>query len=153
MNGSRDAAGSQRSLVSGPLIATALRSTHRPEEADAILGRLDRRIGAALARSRRQVTADFLAQAAQTWALQGKSGAAIGALEQARARGWLYVNANEPDAALLDIGDEPAFRTLRGNTRFERLRAGLNAHLARERDEIRAALHSPERKLLPKRAI
>ena len=35
-----------------------------------------------------------------------------------------------------DIADEPAFRSLRGDPRFERIRQRIAAHIARERAEV-----------------
>lgn len=54
---------------------------------------------------------------------------ALSSLERAIANGWAYVDDLDT-SALGDIGDEPAFRA-RGDPRFERIRARLNAHLAR----------------------
>lgn len=66
--------------------------------------------------------------------MTGKTGLALSALEKARALGWNYV-ADLDDSSLPDIGDEPAFRSLRGLPRFEALRSRLNADLSRERRE------------------
>ena len=52
-------------------------------------------------------------------------------LERAMRRGWTDGGSTD----LTDIADEPAFRSLRGQPRFERFRASLAAHLARERAE------------------
>jgi hypothetical protein len=51
-------------------------------------------------------------------------------------RGWIYGG----EMALGDIGEEPAFQGLRGHPRFERIRARIAAHFARERAEIRPLL-------------
>jgi hypothetical protein len=52
-------------------------------------------------------------------------------LERAMRRGWTDTGNTD----LADIADEPAFSSLHGQPRFERIRAGLAAHLARERAE------------------
>jgi TolB-like protein/DNA-binding winged helix-turn-helix (wHTH) protein len=119
----------------GPIVAAALRAVGREIEAERILAQIDRDIVEALRRSGGRAPSLFWAQAAQTWAMRGKTEAALAALERARENGWVYVHWWDDDA-LRDIGDEPAFRALRGQPRFERLRAELNGHLARERGEL-----------------
>jgi hypothetical protein len=122
----------------GPVIAAALRAVGRNEEADRILAHLDREIAAALRRGGGRAPARFLALAAQTWAMRGKDQAALSALERATANGWVYV-IEEDDSSLADFGDEPAFRSLRGQPRFEAIRARINGNLARERQQVLAA--------------
>lgn len=126
-----------RPFYDGPVVAAALRAAGREAEADRILAHLDRSIAMAWHRNDGRLPYTFLAEAAQTWAMRGKHDAALSALERAMRGGWAYV-AGYGDSSLPDIGDEPAFRSLRGNPRFERVRARLNAHLARERRELRA---------------
>jgi hypothetical protein len=123
-----------RLFEDGPVVASVLRSVGRKQEADRLLSRLDREIAFAQRQSGGQVPARFLAAAAGTWAMEGKAHLALSALEKARGLGWNYV-ADMDDSSLPDIGDEPAFRSLRGQPRFEALRASLNAGLARERRE------------------
>lgn len=125
-------------MEGGAIVAAALRAVGRTAEADAILVRLDRTILAGLARSRSRAPSSFLAEAANVWAMRGKTDAALSALERARQLGWVYVEPDEGDISLRDIGEEPAFRSLRGNPRFEAIRARINAHLARERRELAA---------------
>ena len=131
-------------FLDGPMLAAALRAVGRDAEAERILAQLDREIAEALRRSDGQAHAFFWAQAAETWAMRGRTGAALAALERARANGWVYVHWWD-DSALRDIGEEPVFRSLRGQPRFERLRAALKGHLARERTELeRLARNEPE---------
>ncbi|MFC7499812.1 winged helix-turn-helix domain-containing protein [Enterovirga sp. GCM10030262] len=130
-------------LTDGPIVAAALRAVGRTEEADAILLRFDAIIAAGLARSGGQAPSTFLAEAATVWTMRGNHDAALSALEQARRRGWAYVEPDEGDTSLPDIGDEPAFRSLRGQPRFERLRAELRAHLDRERREVALQIARP----------
>lgn len=125
---------SSRFFEDGPVVAAALRSVGREQEADRLLSRLDREIAFAKRKSGGQVPARFLAAAAGTWAMQGKVRLALSALEKARGLGWDYISDMD-DSSLPDIGDEPAFRSLREQSRFEVLRARLNAELARERRE------------------
>jgi hypothetical protein len=126
-----------RLFEDAPVVAAALRSVGRQQQAARLLSRLDREIALAQRRSGGRVPARFLAVAAGTWAMEGKVQLAMSALERARSLGWDYV-ADMDDSSLTDVGDEPAFRSLRGNPRFEALRARLNADLARERRETLA---------------
>ncbi len=64
--------------------------------------------------------------------MQGRTALALAVLERATIRGWI----DQDEELLPDIGDEPAFRSLRGDPRFEHIRARINAHLARERREV-----------------
>ena len=73
----------------------------------------------------------FDADVAAIWAVQGRREQALSMLERAMRRGW----TNSGSTDLPDIADEPAFRVAARPARFERLRATLAAHLARERAE------------------
>ena len=68
----------------------------------------------------------------------GRKDVALRDLEKALALGWLYVSDLD-DASLPDFGDEPAFRSLRGDKRFEAIRARVNKGIARERRETMAS--------------
>lgn len=125
-------------LRSAPVIAAALRAAGRGAEADRLLDHADRAIADALRRSGGAAPADFYARAAEIWALRGRRDLALAGLERARRNGW--INADLPAGDLVDdIGDEPAFDSLRGDPRFEAIRARMNAHLTRERRELIAA--------------
>lgn len=113
----------------GALAALVLRRNGRAAEADRLLARAATMAEAAMRRGR--VPSWFYASAAEIWAVQGKQGPALSALERAVARGWTHAGATD----LPDINDEPAFRSLRGQPRFERVRARLRAHMDRERRE------------------
>lgn len=119
-------------VEAAPLVALALRGSGRVGEADRLLAEADKAVAAALRRGR--VPTSFLADAARLWAVQGRSDQALTALEKASGRGWL----NSGFTDLLDLADEPAFRSLRGHPRFERIRARIAAHMARERREAQA---------------
>ena len=69
--------------------------------------------------------------------MQGRTEQALSALERAFARGWIHAEPTD----LPTLGDEPAFVSLRGDPRFERIKSNLAAHLARERAETES-LHS-----------
>ena len=127
-----------RVFEDGPVIAAALRAAGRNEEVDRMLAQLNREIAAALRRSGARVPPRFLAFAAQTWAMLGRDQAALSALERATANGWLYAYDLD-DSSLADFGDEPAFRSLRGQPRFEAIRTRINAGLVRERQQTLAS--------------
>lgn len=112
----------------GALVALALRQNGRVTEADRLLSR-----AAAMAETsmRGRVPSWFYASTAEIWALQGRKSEALSALERAVARGWTHSRVMD----LLDINDEPAFRAIRGDPRFQHVRARLKAHMDRERRE------------------
>ena len=122
------------------LVALALRGSGRGAEADRLLTHADAAIKWSLRRGR--VPFWFDAAAAEVWAVQGKQDQALAALERAVDRGWTHSR----NADLHDIAHEPAFRALRGNPRFERLRARLAAHRDRERIEVERLM--PSRSLI-----
>jgi tetratricopeptide (TPR) repeat protein len=116
-------------LHEAALVALALRQAGRPAEAERLLDQAASTIGTVY----RQRTIPFLldADVAAVWAVQGRRDQALSMLERAIRRGWTHNDSTD----LSDIGDEPAFSSLRGQPRFEQIRAGLAAHLARERAE------------------
>lgn len=111
------------------VVALALRQAGRPADADRLLNQANSRI-AALYRQR-AIPFALDADVAAVRAVQGKREQALAMLERAQRRGWTHTDTTD----LPDIADEPAFRALRGDPRFERIRASLTAHLARERAE------------------
>ena len=111
----------------GPDAALGLRAAGRAVEAGALLARLDAAVDRSLAHGR--VPAWVMADAAQLWNVEGRHDRALAALRQAVDDGW---HASAWTAAL-DIADLPALAALRGDSQFERIRAVLNARLARER--------------------
>jgi hypothetical protein len=113
-----------------PVVALALRQAGRAGDANRLLSEAERMMDAVYRRGR--VPFRFDADAAAVSATQGRSGSALAKLERAMDRGWTHSGNTD----LRDIGDEPAFLTLRGHPRFERLRARLAAHRVRERREI-----------------
>ena len=117
-------------LNEAPVVIIALREAGRTAEADRLLREADSAIRAVYGRG--QVTFWFDAEAAAIRAVQGRTDEALSALERAIGRGWAHAGGTD----LRDIANEPAFRSLRGQPRFERLRAGIAAHYARERAEI-----------------
>lgn len=117
-------------LVDVPTVALTLRVGNRGAEADRLLieaetliERIDRRGG---------VPFWFDADAAAILATHDKTNLALSRLERAYARGWRRVYSTGP----LDIADEPAFRSLRQQPRFIKLRDLLDEHLRQERDQL-----------------
>jgi hypothetical protein len=88
---------------------------------------------------RGRVISWFEDDAAGIWALQGRSDLAINALQRAFSRGWVHAGHTD----LADLAEEPALRSLRGNARFEALRAKYAAHWASERQETARILNIP----------
>lgn len=122
-------------LADVPIVALALRHVGRRREADALLARAEERIRRVNANPGKAQTW-FEIDAAAVWAVQGKSSAALEALERAVSQGWSGLGPTD----LRRLEDEPAFRPLLGQPRFEAIRAGLAAKLARERNETRRVL-------------
>lgn len=117
-------------IYATPIVSLALRKVGRGAEADRLLNQADAQVRAVYRLGR--VPFWFEADAAAVFAAEGKTGEALSALERAWRRGWRHVSS----ADLPDINDEPAFRSLHGQLRFERLRTMLAAHNARERREM-----------------
>lgn len=114
----------------GPTTALALRAVARGSEASRLLARADAEIRRSLALGR--VPNWFHALAAETWSAQGRRDEALAALQAAANGGWHFVSM----APGPDIADIPAFRALRGDPRFERVRTRLRALIERERREL-----------------
>ena len=86
------------------------------------------------------IPAEILASIAQDEAVLGQKEAALDHLEQAYGMGWrmfLYTNR------YMNPRDDPAFATLYGNPRFERVNRLIVAHKARERREYLAFMNQP----------
>jgi hypothetical protein len=128
-------------LHEAALVALALRGADRREEADALLRESDALIRAVYRRG--QVPTWFDEDAAAIWAVQGKTGPALAALERALARGGVHAGRTD----LPKLEDEPALRSLLGDPRFTALRARYEAHFARERQESARDLGIPVRPL------
>lgn len=111
------------------VVALALRQAGRPADADRLLREASSSIGAVY--RQRMIPFALDADVAAIWAVQGRRDQALSMLERAMRRGWTHNETTD----LFDIADEPAFKSLRGQIRFNRIRAGLAAHLARERAE------------------
>jgi hypothetical protein len=116
-------------LAEAPIVALVLRRAGQGAQADQMLRQADRLVGVVYRRSK--VPFWFDADTAALRAVQGHTDEALQALERAMNRGWTHNGV----ADLRDINDEPAFQSLHGKPRFERLRAQLAAHEARERAE------------------
>ena len=123
-------------LRQAPIVALALRKAGRPVEADQLLNEANAIVQNVYGQNR-SVPFNFDAATAALWAVQGRTEEALSALERAFARGWIHAEPTD----LPTLGDEPAFVSLRGHPRFERIKSNLAAHLARERAETES-LHS-----------
>ena len=121
-------------LDEAAVVALALRRGERAAESDALLNEANKLIDRVYRRGR--VPAWFDEDAAGIWAVQGKKTAAIEALDRALRRGWIHLGRTD----LPKIEEEPAFRLLWGDPRFEALRGKYEQHYARERAETAQAL-------------
>lgn len=124
-------------LQNAAIVALALRSVGRHAEAETILGQADAAIRAAYRRG--AVPLWFDEDAAGIWAVQDKSGPAVAALERGLRRGSSHSTRTD----LPKLADEPALASLRGDPRFEAVRAKYEAHFSRERNEAARALKLP----------
>ena len=118
-------------LSEAPLVALALRAGGRAKEAEQLLRQAD-----SLTRDvyrKGKVPFWFDAQSAAIFAVLGKKEEALTTLSRAFDRGWRQSDG----ADLADIADEPVWRSLHGDPRFERLRGRIAAHYERERAETR----------------
>ena len=113
-----------------PVVALALREAGRGPEADRLLRDADAAVRAAYRRGR--VPFWFDADAAALFAVEGRKAEALSTLQRAFNRGWRQNGSSD----LPDIVDEPALRSLHGDPRFERIRAAIATHYARERKEV-----------------
>jgi len=116
-------------LHEAAVVALALRQAGRVADADRLLSQAASRIDSVY--HQRTIPFALDADVAAVWAVQGRRDQALSMLERAVRRGW----TDDANTDLADIADEPAFSSLRGQPRFQRLRAGLAAHLVRERAE------------------
>lgn len=124
-------------LQSAALVALALRDVGREEEAKALLLQSDALLRAEYKHGK--VPTWFDDDAAAIWALQGRADLAVDALERALRRGSAHATRTD----LARLADEPALRSLRGNTRFQAVRSKYEAHYAKEREETARALKIP----------
>lgn len=116
------------------ITALALREVGRGQEADALLREADAALQPLFRRG--TVPSWLYWEAASVWALQGKKGAAVEAIDQAARRGWLHGRRGD----LPSFESEPAMRTLRGDPRFNAFLSGYKMRMARERAETARVL-------------
>ena len=116
-------------LGEAPIVAVVLRASDRSGEADQVLRKADAAIRAVLRRG--NVPFWFEADAAAVWAVQGRHAAALDLLDRAVGRGWTHAGGTD----LRRLVDEPAFRALRDEPRFQAVLAKIDALNAREREE------------------
>lgn len=113
----------------------ALRDVGRRPEAD----RMARLAQADLQKvqSHGRVPFGFYAELSQLLAAIGKRDEAIAALQKAVNLGWFY---NNNPTSFHDIAEEPVFRDIASDPRFQRIRAYFASHLAKERRESGATI-------------
>lgn len=114
------------------VVALVLKRSGRSADANRLLGQANAIIDRVYRQHEIPLALD--ADVATIRAVEGNRDGALAMLERAVRRGWTH-SANTD---LPDIGDEPAFASLRGLPSFERIRTGLAAQLRRERIETMA---------------
>lgn len=122
------AAGSLQKVT--PNLAVALIETGDKSEAGRLVAAADQWTAQGLARSGND--RDLMLELARIRAVQQRRTEALDLIAGAVGRGWLPDGLQDS----LDLADEPAFRDLRGDPRFEALRARILTHIARERKEL-----------------
>ncbi len=121
-------------LHEAALVALALRTAGKREEADALLREADTLIRAVY--SRGPVPTWFDEDASAIWAVEGRNAKAINALDRALRRGAAHAGRTD----FPSLADEPAFRSLHGDARFRAVNSRYEAHYAKERAETARAL-------------
>jgi len=116
-------------LGEATVVALALRRGGRQADAERLLEQAD--VAIRLVYRRGEAPFWFVVDTAAVRAVQGRDDESVAILERALGRGWSHTETTDLD----DLGDEPAFATLRDHPRFERIRTRLTAHMARERLE------------------
>jgi DNA-binding SARP family transcriptional activator/TolB-like protein/Tfp pilus assembly protein PilF len=117
--------------IAGPDVALALIKTGQGGEARRMLAEIDEI--AARCGANRRVDRDAEVAFAQADAIQGRRDAALARLEKVARSGWTWFPFElAPPTRLRNL---PAFESLRGNPRFERLDRKFAAKWARERAE------------------
>lgn len=124
-------------LWNAALVARSLRATGRAADADRLLALAD----SAAVRIEAHGRAPHFYHAARSvqLAASGRPDEALKALETAVARGWNY----ESSFSFADIGQDPAFSPIRKESRFQKIRASINANIARESRELTAVPLDP----------
>jgi TolB-like protein/DNA-binding winged helix-turn-helix (wHTH) protein len=119
-------------LREAPVVALALRQAGRQADSERVLNQAEARVR----NVRNPAGAPFWweAEAAAVAAVRGDRAVALDRLENALRGGWTHEDATD----LRDLADEPVFRSLHGDSRFEAIRLQLAARLIRERSEIAA---------------
>lgn len=115
-----------------PLVATALEQSGHGDEANALLALAE--TGAKEAA--RDGKPESAIRLAAIYAAQGRKEDALPLLTSAINRGWLP----QPPELMVDLADNPAFASLKGDPRFEALRQRILGTIARERAQVNMAL-------------
>jgi DNA-binding SARP family transcriptional activator/TolB-like protein/Tfp pilus assembly protein PilF len=112
-----------------PTLAVALKFVGFADEGDYILAAAARNAQPGL---KSFVNGETRGQMAVIKAAQGERAQALALLDSAVGAGWLPDGRSNP----LDLAEEPGFRDLRGDPRFEAARTRILNHIARERAEL-----------------
>jgi TolB-like protein/thioredoxin-like negative regulator of GroEL len=124
--------GPEHFLNTAPLIAIALREHGHGEEASTLLSLAEARA----IRAAQDNEPDSAIRLAAIYAVEGRKEDALPLLSRAIKRGWLPA----PPDLVVDLSDNPAFASLKGEPRFEALRQRILGTIARERAQVNMAL-------------
>jgi hypothetical protein len=124
--------GPEHFLNTAPIIAAALKQQGHDSEAAALLSVAESRARAAAQDGK----PDSAVRLAGIYAAEGRKEDALPLLTGAINRGWLP----QPPELMVDLAQNPAFWTLKGDRRFEALRQRLLGTIARERAQVNMAL-------------
>lgn len=133
-------AGHKGFVVDATTFAIALRDVGNAEEADRVLGLVRQSVDERMRRWR--VPRQYYFYASLAAAAQGDDQTALQWLEKATSNKWWYAQEQQ----LLDISDEPAFRKLKANPRFQTIAAQQRAWQAKERREMAPMLAEARQK-------
>ena len=120
--------GPEHFLYVAPLVAIALKENGHLQESSALLALGESKANDLLTNG--QPLSSVLL--ARIYAVQGRKEDALGLLASAVSRGWLP----QPPDLLSDLHSDPAFASLKGEARFEKLREHILGTIARERSLV-----------------
>jgi adenylate cyclase len=115
-----------------PMVAIALKANGQADTASTLLSIAEKKARQAALDGKRESAVRL----AGIYAVQGRKDDALSLLTSAINRGWLP----EPPYLMVDLANNPAFASLKGDARFEALRQHILRTIARERSKVDMSL-------------